>query len=292
MALLLDEYTFRMTTATENPPPETASKRRPAPAYLFALGHAGLPVEVTAQGRTWRFVHLFKHDFFAATGLYERVAEPAESPVRQAASPGGAAPRELAVLKVQRTHPLFLLPMKWLGRRIARHEIAIYEALQGVEGIPAFLGRTGPTGFLHAFIPGVDLHAQLPLTPVFFDQLQALLQALHDRGIAYVDANKRENILYGDDGRPWLIDFQISYLLRPHAWWNPLRRWWFRSFARADWYHFYKHKTRLLPAICTPAEFDRARNRGRLHRLHRFLARPLIRLRRRWLSRYHLEKTR
>ncbi|HVS73417.1 MAG TPA: hypothetical protein VHQ47_19480 [Phycisphaerae bacterium] len=285
-----------MTTATENSPPPPAA-RRPAPAYLFALGHAGLPGEVSAQGRTWRFVQLFKHDFFAATGLYERVPAPAhEDPLplppasEPSHAPGGS--RELAVLKIQRTHPLLFLPMQWLGRHVARREIAIYEALQGIDGIPTFLGRVGPTGFLHAFVPGVDLHADLPLAPLFFDQLAALLQALHDRGIAYVDANKRENILYGEDGRPWLIDFQISYHRRDRAWWNPFRNWWFRRFVKADWYHFYKHKTRLLPAACTSDEFKKARACGLLHRLHRFFARPLIRIRRRWLSRYHLEKTR
>ena len=46
---------------------------------------------------------------------------------------------------------------------------------------------------------GVDLHAKLPLTPQFFTELHELFQNLHDRHIAYVDSNKRENILYGDD---------------------------------------------------------------------------------------------
>lgn len=257
----------------------TQPAKRPPPAYLFALGRKHLPTDLTADGRTYRFVELFKHDFFAATGLYEQTSE-------------GPGKGHLAVLKIQRTYHWWGVPMKWLGRIVANREIAIYQKLQGVPGIPAFLGRVGPTGFLHAFIPGVDLHADLPLTPVFFDQLHALFQALHDRRIAYVDANKRENILYGDDHRPWLIDFQISYHNRWQSPLNIVGRWWFRRFERADWYHFYKHKARLLPDACTAEELQRAQDRGRLHRMHRFFSRPFIRVRRRILARYAMEKTR
>ncbi len=65
-----------------------------------------------------------------------------------------------------------------------------------------------------------------------------------------------------------------------------------RRLIRADWYHFYKHKIRLLPAICTPEDYQRAENRDFLHRLHRRISRPLILLRRRMLSRYDLSNTR
>jgi hypothetical protein len=219
---------------------------------------------------------LFKHDFFAATALYETVG----------------SPDELAVLKIQRTYPLYGFPMKWLGKRVANHEIRIYEKLQGVKGIPAFLGRVGPTGFLHAFIPGTDLHSDLPLTPQFFVELEALFAALHERHIAYVDSNKRENILYGEDGRPWLIDFQISFHAKKGERDNFLAKLILRKLIKADWYHFYKHKTRLLPAACSAEDFARAQKRGLLHQLHRLIARPIIVVRRKFLSRYDLAKTR
>lgn len=250
-------------------------KKRP-PASLFALGYEELPAELEAEGVRWRFRTLFKHDFFAATGLYERADDPAQ----------------LAVLKVQRTYRLYGLPMKWLGRKVARHEIRIYRKLQGVRGVPKYLGDVGPTGFLHEFIPGTDLHADLPLTPEFFADLQQLLTELHDRNVAYVDTNKRENILYGADRRPWLIDFQISYEAQRGARDHFLARWLLRKFQNADWYHFYKHKTRLLPAACTKEDFARANRRGLLHRIHRVIAQPLIRVRRKFLSRYDLSKTR
>ncbi len=256
-------------------------KRQP-PASLFALGHGHLPAKVESRGRIYRFSKLYKHDFFAATGLYERVDEATES----------GQPGHWAVLKVQRTYPYFGWPMKWLGKRVARHEIRIYETLQGVPGIPIFLGQIGPTGFLHEFVPGEELHAKLPLTPQFFVELQAIFEAVHERNVAYVDSNKRENILLGEDGKPWLIDFQISFGCDKGIAACFASRWMFRRLVRADWYHFYKHKTRLLPSACAPEDFERARDRGFLHRLHRCLARPMIYVRRRILSRYDLVKTR
>ena len=254
-------------------------KKRP-PAALFALGYAQLPEELTTEGVVYRFQKLFKHDFFAATALYQAKDK--------ANGTGGA----LAVLKVQRTYSYYGVPMGWLGRRVARHEVRVYEALQGLRGVPKFLGRVGPTGFLHEFIPGVELHDKLPLTPAFFQELEALFRGVHERHIAYVDSNKRENILYGDDGKPWLIDFQISYQLKKGGRGNFFAKSMFHRFIRADWYHFYKHKTRLLPSACSAEDFARAQKRGFWHRVHRLIARPIIHLRRKFLSRYDLANTR
>jgi hypothetical protein len=282
---------------------KTGGKRR-APASLFALGYREMPGEVEAEGviggGKYRFVKLFKHDFFAATALYERM----EARVGGAASPDGhgsancadpwhpTGTGELAVLKVQRVYPLWGFPMRWLGKWVAGREIRIYEKLQGVAGVPQFLGRVGPTGFLHAFIPGEELRAGLPLTTEFFVELEKLFSDIHGRHVAYADSNKRENILYGEDGRPWLIDFQISFELKKGVRGHFLARWIYRKMVRADWYHFYKHKTRLLPESCGAEDFEKAQKRGVLHSLHRLIARPFIQVRRKFLSRYDLANTR
>ena len=275
---------------TDPAPTAAPKKKKRPPASLFALGRAELPRQVTANGVTWTFSKLFKHDFFAATALYEEApsSTPPSAPLTPDPSP--LTPR-LAVLKIQRTYPFFGLAAKWLGVLVARHEIRLYKKLQGIRGIPAFLGEVGPTGFLHAFIPGVDLHSKLPLTPEFFADLEKLFLDIHALHIAYVDSNKRENILYGEDGRPWLIDFQISFECKAGPRDNFVARWLLKKFQTADLYHFYKHKTRLLPSACTPEDFARAEKRGLLHKIHRIVAQPLIRIRRRFLSRYDLVNT-
>src|SRR5437763_754353 len=56
-----------------------------------------------------------------------------------------------------------------------------------------------------------------PLPVGAFTALEELLDHVHRRGMAYVDLHKRENILVGEDGRLYLLDFQISFCMR--AWW-------------------------------------------------------------------------
>ena len=210
------------------------------------------------------------------------------------AQDSGLRTQDLVVRKVQRSHPVLGFPLGWLGRKAAgaARRWRYLQALQGIRGIPDYLGRWGKVGFLHAYVPGEPgWRRTWRLLRRFFEQLQELFEAIHGRHVAYVDANKREKYFDGrEDGRPWLIDFQISYRhARARANW--FSRWMLRRLMRADWYHFYKHKTRLLPEGCSAADFAAARERGWLHRMHRMVARPMIRVRRRWLGRYELEKT-
>ena len=84
----------------------------------------------------------------------------------------------------------------------------IYRRLGDLPNVPEMLGLVGETGFLHAFVEGRPLEKGKPVPDGFFAELEALLREVHKRGIAYVDTNKPQNILLGDDGRPHLIDFQ------------------------------------------------------------------------------------
>lgn len=230
--------------------------------WLYALPGGRLPEAVTCDGQSYRLRETFKHDFFAATGLYE-------------------GPAGLAVLKVGRTNRLFGLPLSWAGRLLCGREARHYELAQGLAGVPRLIGRVGATGFLHEYVPGRPLRRREPVPDAFFVRLQELLAALHARHMAYVDLNKRENILVGDDGRPYLIDFQIALHLPP-AGWRRLRpvRWLLACFQRADVYHCLKHKRRSRPDLLTPEERAVVSRLSIWIRLHRLVARPLTQLRR------------
>jgi serine/threonine protein kinase len=118
----------------------------------------------------------------------------------------------------------------------------------------------------------------------FFKQLQSLFDKIHQRDIAYVDTNKPQNILIGADGRPHLIDFQISWDLHMLGnWW--LSRLILRHFQNEDRYHLLKHRRRMRPDEMTPGELARSRRQSALLRLHRLLFRPWFHLRRRTLQR-------
>lgn len=234
---------------------------------MRALGKGDLPEVVNVGGREFRRTKTVKHDFFAATGFY-------------AADDGTQA-----VLKMGRTTRFFGFPFKWIGRRLCQRELNCYERLADLPNVPKVLGTVGDTGFVHEYVPGRPLARNKPVPDEFFGQLQSLLAELHRRGIAYVDTNKPENILLGDDGRPYLIDFQISYAIKENSW-NPFSRWWLGRLQRADNYHILKHKRRMRKDQLTPVEAEMAYRRGPLIRLHRFVSAPYFFVRRRlfkWL---------
>lgn len=225
-----------------------------------------MPQRITCRDEIYDHVETFKHDFFAATGLYR-----------------GA--RGLCVLKMGRQTDVFTLPLDWIGRLLARRESHFYERLTGLPGIPEFVGRIGETGLLHAFVPGHQLAQKEAVSDTFFGELAQLLNTIHERGMAYVDLNKRQNILMGDDQRPYLIDFQISlHLQEPWSYVWPLR-WLLVRFQQADRYHLLKHKRRLRPDLLTDEERAVVERVGFWIRVHRTIARPLTNLRRSVLRR-------
>ena len=259
--------------------------KRPRNAEMFALTQP--PAErLVLGGAAYRLVRVFKHDFWAATCLYELVSssrEPGASGQRLARSVA-AFPR--IVVKMGRTQPLWGLPMAWYGRWLADHEQDIYMALAGIDGVPRWAGRLSDTAYAIEYIDARPLdHVERPPAG-FFDRLRVIFDAIHARGVAYGDANKRSNILVTDDGRPFLIDYQIS-IRRRDGWPWPLRPILAAAVAylqAKDIYHLYKHKRRLAADELRPEEEELSRRRGGLHGLHRRLAKPYRALRRRVLQ--------
>lgn len=248
------------------------SKRRPN-TQLFALP-APLPGEIHIGGAAYKLVRVFKHDFFAATSLYEALCET-------------DAPK--VVLKFYRTRPFCGLPMGWLGRASRDHEKAIYAALEGIEGVPRWVGSLGAAGYAIEYIDGEPLdHMDRP-PPGLFDNLHRIFEKIHACGVAYVDANKLSNMLVGPDGSPYLIDFQIA-VHRRDDWPQPLRSVVariVRYLQDRDTYHLYKHKRRLAPAELTDGQEELSRRRGWWHRLHRKITKPYRAARRAFLRRQY-----
>ena len=232
--------------------------------WLRALGRADLPAQVRIGFETFRHVRTFKHDFFAATAQY--AAESDGRPI---------------VLKIGRRVSLWGLPTAWIGRYLSRREGRLYELLQGIEGIPAFTGYWESTGLAHAYVDGAPLARDVAVDDAFFPRLSAILDAIHQRGAAYVDLEKRENVLLGMDGRPYLIDFQISLHLRPDRGGRiPPLRWLLRVLQSSDRYHLLKHWRRMRPDQLTAEQVAQSYRPPFWISWHRVLFRPLTLLRR------------
>ncbi len=241
--------------------------KQPQLAYsLRALGREDLPNVIQVAGKTYTREKTIKHDFFAATGFY--------------LGPDG----ERVVLKMGRTHEYAGLPLIIIGRWLCRREMRFYNKLADLPNIPAVIGKVGETGFVHAYVEGEPLSKHRGVPDGFFAQLQQLIVDLHRRNIAYVDTNKPENVLQGDDGRPHLIDFQISWDLHELGN-NFLNRAWLKRLQREDLYHILKHKRRLRPDELTPEELVIANHKSWFIKLHRFVTKPYFLIRRRTFKR-------
>jgi hypothetical protein len=233
---------------------------------LRALGRDDLPPAFELAQTTWRHVRTVKHDFFAATGFYE--------------DDGGRR----VVLKVSRIADIAGIPMQWLGRCLCRREMRFYSRLSDLPNVPSLLGSVGRTGFVHAYVQGRPLSKDRPVPDGFFRQLFDLLRELHRRDIAYVDTNKPENILIGADGRPHLIDFQISWDLHGlGGWW--FNRWVLKRLQAEDLYHIRKHHRRLRGDELSADDARGAAQVSPWIRAHRLVTKPFKQLRRRTLQR-------
>ncbi len=242
---------------------------RPRPRWLKALGASEPPERIEIGGREFRQVELFEHDSWAATALYESV--------------DGTAPA--VVCKFQRQQSLLGLPIRWAGRWMARHEAGLIARLADLEGVPRLCGpvskegRRLPYAVARWYIPGHPLGKQEPVNDAFFPRLAALLAEIHARRMAYVDLHKRENIIVGADGSPYLIDFQIG-IRRPG--WMPVGLM-TRLLQRSDDYHLRKHWARHRPDQCGFTLDELAARRPWYIRLHRLFAQPFREARRRLL---------
>jgi len=247
--------------------PGAGPQVRTRPAIFRALGHTEPPDRVEMAAETFRLEEVLKHDSWAATGIY-------------------ASPTRRALCKFNRQQSILGLPMRWLGRLLAAREADFMTRLAGIEGIPVSLGpvssggRILPHAVSRGWIAGHALAADERVDADFFPRFRRLLAAVHDRGVAHVDLHKRENILVDDEGRPHLIDFQISFALPRRRLAARLVGGLLRLLQRCDDYHLLKHEFRHRPGDRGLRAEDLERLRPWWIRAHRGVAVPFRRFRR------------
>jgi serine/threonine protein kinase len=103
--------------------------------------------------------------------------------------------------------------------------------------------------------------------------------------MAYVDMNKPDNVLVSREGRPVLVDFQISWA--PRIGRGPvgaLKRRVLAMLQEADLYHVRKLKRLYRKDLMTPEELAASYRRPWFLNLHRVFGAPLRDLRRKFLE--------
>jgi hypothetical protein len=250
----------------------SAKSVRSRPAIFRALGADDPPLSVEVAGERFVRHEIFKHDSWAATATYSNG-------------------QRLIVCKFNRVQSVGWFATEWLGRRLAARERAALERLADLPNVPVSLGdvrvdgRIRRTAVAREYVAGHPLGKGETVGPFFFPTLETVLATMHDRGLAYVDLHKRENIIVGDDGRPYLIDFQIGFdaaARRVRHW--PGVSWLFSILCQSDLYHLTKHVAKHDPLRSADAVEASERNRPWWIRAHRLVAVPFRELRRRMLK--------
>jgi hypothetical protein len=251
---------------------------------FYACGDKGLPPEITCLGIRYVLERVLKHDFHAATGLYRRQEFQVPSGKLEEGftldTSNFKLPERL-ICKINRRMHFCYLPLSWIGRLMTHSEVCNLRRCEGIPEVPHVLARIDSHTYVYEYIEGRSLNEKPPLPADFFDRLVAGLQQVHARHLVHFDLNKRGNILVDTEGRPHIIDFQISQyigdrLLLSRRLSARLRRW-LQSY---DLYHIYKHKRRLQPERLTAAEEKLSYNHTAAMEFHRAFAKHYKRVRR------------
>jgi len=207
------------------------------------------PEYVDIEDNAYYFEKVLKEDFFSVNVLYKN-AEGVRYVLKLSDFRfiGGFLFRPFASL------------MSW-------REYRMYKRVADMEGVPGLGPRFGLRGYFHRYVEGKTLfecgYDGSCIPDDFFDKLLDILRELHRRRIFYMDFNKRGNIIKGDDGNPYLIDFQVSlYFKKRGGHVGKLCDRFFEYLIREDYYHFVKHKHRFKTHLVTEEENLMGRRSG------------------------------
>ncbi len=230
------------------------------------IARRSYPIEAIIGGELYRYERVLKDDFFSINLLYRNA--------------GGQG----YVLKLSDFRFFLGIVFRPLASLISRHEYRVYQRIADIQGIPTLGPRWGWRGYFHRYIEGQTLHELTPkgnLPDKFFDHLKNVIQQVHARRVFYVDLNKQGNVICANDGRPYLIDFQISLAFPiEEGWWRRVSDRIFNRLIQEDLYHFYKHKKAFQPQRMTKEELRLAKRSKLNQRYSRYLSRPYLRVKR------------
>ena len=254
-----------------------SGKTKDRPPLFRALGKNEPPAIVTIGGHEYELEELYKHDSWAATARYVPTSD--------------AQDQREVVCKFNRIQPIMGLPVSWLGRLLASREANAYQVFDAVPGVCEDAGEIVADGKVHRnavahfFVDGHPLATGEPLEETFLFELRQMLREIHAQGFAFVDLHKRENILVGDDGKPYLTDFQISFQTKNGALWKlPPGKWILKIFQQSDLFCLSKHVRKHRPDLMHQLDLQGFEEPPWWIKAHRMIAVPFRQARRKLLS--------
>lgn len=240
----------------------------------------------------------------AATVSYYRTAGGTRPDLRVVELNG----KRIVVKDFIRSDPLFRLIV---GPILIRREYGALRKLVGVEGIPQLVGRIDRYALAMEHVAGIslaeldssnqpaspgseensDFCSQLPaskskakiLDEDFYARLRETVDQMHSRGVAHCDLRSRGNVMLGEDGRPYLVDFAACVFKGRGI--NPFFRWLFHQFVLADCNAILRIKQRHSPELLTEDEKAELAHPMPFERPAKFIGENVRKLTRRLLTR-------
>jgi len=195
--------------------------------------------------------------------------------VRQPLRAGGGTRPELtllgdsgrqAVLKDYRAAGWLM--RRWVGPWLIGREEKVYRLLEGLPGVPRLLCRLDRYALVVEHVRGRSC-AEYPdgsLPAEFFERLREVVEGMHARGVVHCDIKNRGNIVVGEDGQPYIVDFASAFAREGR--WFPFRRLLFERFRVDDLRAVAKAKI-LVARVGTDEEARFAFHRGAAERVVR-----------------------
>ena len=151
-----------------------------------------------------------------------------------------------------------------VGRFLIWREAKAYRRLKGLKGIPALYRSIDGIALVIEEIKGRDIEPIeiiSRLSEDFYEDLQLLIEKIHIRGIAHCDLKRAPNIILGNDGKPYIVDWAASISRREFRFF-PLR-YIYERFIQDDLNTITKLKLKYCPERVTPEEKSKYTKRSR-----------------------------
>ena len=159
----------------------------------------------------------------------------------------------------------------WLVRLLGRvqivHECGAYQWLDGVEGLPRFIGRIDRYALAIERIDATQLtyaSSRYSAGTRHLEGLRRVLDSFLTRGFAHLDLRGRRNVLIRPDGRIVVLDLAGALWFRPGGFWHRLLS------PLISWNHkntLFKWKVLLAPHALSEDERASLQRFRRLQRL-------------------------
>ncbi len=138
------------------------------------------------------------------------------------------------------------IAVRWIARHLLAREARALAVLEELESIPTLV-RADRSTLERSYVDGAPMQEGRPADIDYFHKAARVVRRMHRLGVVHNDLAKEPNFLLTTDGKPVIIDFQLS-------WFAPRRGYLFRILAREDIRHLLKHKRTYCPDRLTHRE--------------------------------------